>query len=150
MIYFTIYELTKSCTAERLGIDNTPNEDVLFNLEQLVRNVLDPLRIKYGQPIIVCSGYRCLKLNMAVGGAWNSQHIKGQAADIYCANRSPVINRLLACVLISENIPFDQLILEKVDEMGYPQWLHVSYSPNPRREILLFDGKKYKKVENLC
>ena len=150
MIYFTIDELTKSCTAERLGIDNTPDACIRLNLERLVKNVLDPLRMKYGQPIIVCSGYRCPELNKAVGGAGNSQHMKGQAADIYCANRSPVINRLLACVLISDNIPFDQLILEKVDELGFPQWLHVSYSPNPRREILLFDGKKYKKVENLC
>lgn len=149
MIYFTIDELTKSCTAERLRINNTPNECIKFNLEQLVKNVLDPLRIKYGQPIIVGSGYRCPLLNKAVGGAKNSQHVKGQAADIYCANRSPLINRLLACVLISENIPFDQLILEKVDEMGYPQWLHVSYSPNPRREIWLYDGKKYQKVENI-
>lgn len=149
MIYFTIDELTKSCTAERLGIDNIPDERIKFNLEQLVINVLDPLRMKYGQPIIVGSGYRCPELNKAVGGAGNSQHMKGQAADIYCANRSPVINRLLACVLIYEKIPFDQLILEKVDENGCPQWLHVSYSPNPRREILLYDGKKYKKVENI-
>lgn len=149
MIYFTIDELTKSCTAERLGIDNTPDERIKFNLEQLVTNVLDPLRMKYGQPIIVGSGYRCSKLNNAVGGAGNSQHIKGQAADIYCVSRSPIINRMLAVILIAEKIPFDQLILEKVDDFGLPQWIHVSYSPNPRREILLFDGKKYQKVEKI-
>lgn len=149
MIYFTIDELTKSCTAERLGIENTPSEEVLFNLEQLVKNVLDPLRQKADKPILVCSGYRCVELNKAVGGAVNSQHMKGQAADIKCWGNSVILNKMLACILVSENIPFDQLILERVDEMGYPQWLHVSYSPNPRREILLFDGKKYKKVENL-
>lgn len=149
MIYFTIDELTKSCTAERLGIDNTPGWNELFNIEQLVTNVLDPLRIKYGMPIIVSSGYRCAELNKVVGGAGNSQHIKGQAADIYCVNRSPVMNRMLACILIYDNIPFDQLILEKVDENGCPQWLHVSYSSNPRREILLFDGIKYQKVEKI-
>lgn len=149
MIYFTIDELTRSFTAERLGIDNTPDERIKFNLEQLVKNVLDPLRMKYGQPIIVGSGYRCPELNKAVGGAGNSQHMKGQAADIYCVNCSEVMNRLLACIMISEQLPFDQLILEKVDKNGYPQWLHVSYSPNPRREILLFDGKKYQKVEKI-
>lgn len=149
MIYFTIDELTKSCTAERLGIDNTPDERIKFNLEQLVRNVLDPLRQKLGFPIIVCSGYRCPELNKAVGGAGNSQHMKGQAADIKYWSGSPYMNRMLACILISENIPFDQLILEKVDEEGFPQWIHVSYSPNPRSEILLFDGKKYQKVEKI-
>lgn len=149
MIYFTIDELTKSCTAERLGIDNTPNECIKFNLEQLVKNVLDPLRMKYGQPIIVCSGYRCAELNKVVGGAGNSQHMKGQAVDIKSLSYSRYMNKMLAVILIAEKIPFDQLILEKVDNKGLPQWLHVSYSPNPRREILLFDGKKYQKVEKI-
>ena len=66
---FTVNELCKSKTATRKGIDNTPTSKVKENLEKLIKNVLQPLRDKFGEPIIVDSGYRCPKLNTAVGGA---------------------------------------------------------------------------------
>ena len=82
MKYFTIKELCKSSTAVQKRIDNTPNSEIVNNLKQLVDQVLDPLRKRYGKPIKVNSGYRCEQLNKAVKGAANSQHIKGLAADI--------------------------------------------------------------------
>ena len=79
---FSMKELAKSSTAEKLGIDNTPTPEASAQLSNLVTHVLDPLREMYGKPITVNSGYRCPKLNDAVGGAKNSQHMRGEAADI--------------------------------------------------------------------
>jgi len=72
MKYFTIKELTTSSTATRLKIDNTPTEEVVNNLESLVNNILDKIREAYGKPITVNSGYRCPKLNTAIGGSKTS------------------------------------------------------------------------------
>ena len=80
--YFTIQELSKSATAERLAIDNTPPRAARQMLTILVEQLLDPIRRRYGAPIIVTSGYRCPALNTAVGGVANSHHIVGCAADI--------------------------------------------------------------------
>ena len=101
------------------------------NVEALVENVLDPLRERYGKPIVVNSGYRCPKHNKEVGGATNSQHIKGEAADIRpttnCTIAAPhsqgenYTNELkLLRLLIIESRKFDQLII-------YPTFLHVSW-----------------------
>lgn len=88
-------ELTKSETAMRRKIDNTPTEAVKKNLTALVDKVLDPLREAWGQPIIVSSGYRCPKLNRAVGGVASSQHTLGQAADIHTVSDKPSENKKL-------------------------------------------------------
>ena len=82
MKYFTLKEMTKSDTAIRRRISNVPNEQEKQNIYQLVEKILDPLREAYGKPIIVSSGFRCEKLNTAVGGSKTSQHKTGQAADI--------------------------------------------------------------------
>ena len=127
MKYFTLSELTKSATARRLGIDNEADADVRANITALVDNVLDPLRTKWGMPIIVTSGYRCPKLNSAVGGAVNSQHTKGEAADIRTVSDTPADNmRLLRC-LLNSGIVFDQVICEYPDAQGRPDWIHVSF-----------------------
>ena len=127
MKYFTLSELTKSATARRLGIDNEADADVRANITALVDNVLDPLRTKWGMPIIVTSGYRCPKLNAAVGGAANSQHTKGMAADIRTVSDTPADNmRLLRC-LLNSGIVFDQVICEYPDAQGRPDWIHVSF-----------------------
>ena len=131
MKYFTFDELTKSATAKRKGIDNTPNEDVRANLEALVDNILDPLREAYGKPIIVTSGYRCERLNKAVGGASTSQHAKGEASDIRSVSDKPADNKKLFDLIVSLGLPFDQLI----NEFSY-DWIHVSYSPRHRRQKL--------------
>ena len=80
--FFTLEEFTRSTTAKRLKIDNTPDDVVIRNIQYGVQMVLDPLRRKLQAPIIITSGYRCAKLNKAVGGVANSWHTKGNAADL--------------------------------------------------------------------
>lgn len=131
MKYFSINELSKSATAKRHGIDNTPPPEVVANMKLLIEKVLDPLRSAWGAPIIVDSGYRCPRLNKIVKGAANSQHLLGQAADIHTVSDTVYSNRRLFELIQSLKLPFDQLI----DEYGY-NWIHVSYSPRNRRKIL--------------
>lgn len=119
MKYFTIAELCKSTTADRLGINNKCNQEHVVNLTALVNNVLDPLREWYGKPITVNSGFRCPTLNKAVKGSATSQHMTGQAADIDTGDRQQ--NKLLF-EYIRKSLPFDQLI----DESNFA-WVHVSF-----------------------
>lgn len=105
MKYFTIKELCKSSTAVQKKINNTPNPDIIKNLELLVEHILDPLREKYGKPIRVNSGYRCLALNNAINGSKTSQHLKGLAADITVG--SPSENKKLFQLIIEMDLPFD-------------------------------------------
>lgn len=119
MKYFTIEELCRSAQADKSGINNSPSQEVQERLETLVDCVLDPLREAWGKPIIVNSGYRCSMLNTIVGGARNSQHLRGEAADITTGTREG--NRWIFDY-IKNNLPYDQLI----DEYDY-RWVHVSY-----------------------
>lgn len=80
--FFTLEEFTRSSTAKRLKIDNSPNDDIIRNIQYGVQMVLDPLRRILQTPITITSGYRCQELNKAVGGVANSWHTKGNAADI--------------------------------------------------------------------
>lgn len=80
--FFTLEEFTRSSTAKRLKIDNTPSDEVVRNIQYGVQMVLDPLRRIIQTPIIITSGYRCAALNKAVGGVTNSWHTKGNAADL--------------------------------------------------------------------
>lgn len=132
MKYFTLQELTASATAKRKGIDNTPDAKVKANLSELVANVLDPLREAWGKPIVVTSGYRCTKLNKAVGGSSRSQHCKGEAVDIRTLSDRRWENQQLFNLIRKLKLPYDQLI----DEYNY-DWIHVSYhSGANRRQIL--------------
>ena len=129
MKHFTINELTRSATAQRLGIDNTPPAEALAHLEALVEHVLDPLREVWGGPIHVNSGYRCRALNKAVGGAAGSQHMRGEAADITVGSR--LDNARLYRLLQQLDLPVDQAINERDFA-----WIHVSYGPRHRCEYL--------------
>ena len=111
MKFFTIAELCKSTTADRLGINNRCRQEHVTALTALVDNVLDPLRTWWGKPITVNSGYRCPELNAAVKGSKTSQHMSGQAADIDTGDRQQ--NKLLF-EHIRKNLPFDQLIDEAI------------------------------------
>lgn len=106
---FTLAEFTRSATATRKNIDNTPSPAVIENLKALCTNVLEPLRAKVGKPVRVTSGYRSSKLNKLVGGSRNSQHIFGLAADIYVDGMT---TEELFQFIIDNEIPFDQLIQE--------------------------------------
>ena len=133
MKYFIIEELTDSAVARQLHIDNTPDKMCIQNLQALVEHVLDPAREALGKPIRVNSGYRCPRLNKCVGGVDNSQHIKGEAADIDTGH--PAENKRLFEILLK--LPFDQLIWERGNKQG-PAWIHVSYKRNGenRKEVL--------------
>ena len=135
MRYFTISELIHSDTAIKRGLWNGANLEVEENLRSLVEQVLDPLREAYGKPIRVTSGYRCPQLNRLVGGSPNSQHMRGEAADIVAKN--PEDNALLG-KLIEQLGNFDQLIYEQCDKQGNPRWIHVSWKRNGwnRKQIL--------------
>lgn len=132
MKYFTINELCKSSTAAKKGIANVPSAEERANLEALVANVLDPLREAWGKPIVVNSGFRCERLNNAVGGAAGSQHKTGEAADIEAVTRDPAENRRLFELIRKLGLPFDQLI----NEFGY-NWVHISFSRSRRRGQVL-------------
>jgi len=127
MKYFTISEMLKSDTALKMRIWNGATKEHEENLRALIENVLDPLRERYGHPIYVSSGYRCPKLNKAVNGAINSQHMRGEAADIYAMGGE----NLKLAQMIEEAGNFDQMILEEVGPNDLnPKWIHVSYKRN--------------------
>jgi zinc D-Ala-D-Ala carboxypeptidase len=130
MKYFTIAEFVRSETADRRAIDNRLPKELLPNVQELVNNVLDPLREAYGKPITVTSGFRCPALNKAVGGSATSQHMSGQAADITAGSREE--NRRLFYLVQELGLPFDQLI----DEKNY-SWIHVSYRVGINRNQVL-------------
>ena len=145
--HFTLEEFVRSRKAQARGIKNEPPEEAVGWMKKLCQQVLEPVRLAWGQPIFVTSGYRSPALNCAVGGARNSQHCLGQAADIV-ADLS-LLNYDLGRLIIQLSLPFDQLIFEGcyVEYVaGRPQhccrWIHVSYGPRNRRQII------YNKLKN--
>lgn len=132
MKYFTMGEMMRSTTADAHGIDNRCDRNAADSLKNLIEQVLDPLREWYGKPITVNSGYRSPQLNRLVGGAANSQHVKGEAADITAGSKEE--NRRLF-EYIRANLPFDQLINENDFS-----WVHVS---------LKIEGKNREQVLKL-
>lgn len=140
--HFSLPEFVVSQTAIRKGIDNTPPSQAIINLQQLCIHVLEPIRKELGV-VNVSSGYRCPKLNKAIGGAATSQHTEGKAADITISGKS--VAEVFDHVRNSD-IEFDQMINEFDGA-----WLHISFNlGNNRRECLLakkIDGKTvYEKV----
>lgn len=116
--HFTINELTRSATARRFGIDNTPPQWAISNLSRLIDTVLDPARELLDAPIYVNSGYRCEKLNKAVGGVPRSYHLAGRAADLTTGTIEG--NRRLYQIL--KTLPHTELIWERGGT-----WIHVAY-----------------------
>lgn len=138
--YFKLEEFEYSDTAKTKGINNSIPQDLIPNVVRLHDNILYPLRKLVGHPINITSGYRCAELNKAVGGALNSQHANGQAADIQVTGQSntAVFN------WIRKNCDFDQLILENVNGV---EWVHVSYNfGKNRKQCLSYDGRSYKSI----
>lgn len=133
MKHFTIKELCSSVRAEELGLQNNPTPEACDNLIALTKNVLDPAREALGRAIHVNSGYRCTRLNSAVGGVETSQHTKGEAADIELGGKTPAENKELYDWIVA-NCEFDQVI----NEYNF-SWVHVSYrrgnNRNQQRKI---------------
>lgn len=122
-MHFTIEEMYTSATAKAKGIDNKPNVQQMINLVYLCAYVLEPLRVAMNEPIKIGSGFRCQKLNKAVGGVYNSQHLKGQAADL-CID-GDIEKGKKWFNYIKDHLPFDQLIMEHNSKGSY--WVHVSF-----------------------
>ena len=124
---FSLEELVFSITANNHGINNTPSQEATANLKRLAVEVLQPIRDAWGAPVKISSGYRCPKLNTAVGGVKNSQHITGQAADIQALN--PADNgKLFKCIkklIENKRINVGQCIWE-YGTRTCPKWVHVS------------------------
>ena len=125
---FTLQEFCKSSAAKKHGLNNVPNAEQISNLQALCDNVLQPLRDGLGEPVIINSGFRCPALNIITGGVKNSQHMKGEAADINVKGSKKYARKIIAYIL--ENLVFDQLILER---QGKAIWVHVSYSTKNNR-----------------
>ena len=119
---FSLNELIKSDAAVRLDINNVPSSQVIDNLQDLVTNILQPLRDKFG-PIVVTSGYRSQALNKAIGGSTTSDHCLGYAADF----EASIDNRELA-IYIRDNMSFTQLISEFYDGRPDSGWVHCSHN----------------------
>lgn len=126
--HFTLDEFTFSQTAVRNGLDNTPSPAVIANLQNLCNNLLEPLRERVG-PIRITSGYRSSLVNSRVGGAANSQHLYGEAADIVVPGMSVYD---VAC-LVRDEFNYDQVIQE------FGRWTHVSLRmlPSQNRKMPL-------------
>lgn len=135
--HFTLEELTRSDTATRLGLDNTPSAKQLDHAKNYLVPGLEEVRLLLGTPILISSGFRSTNLNIAVpGSSRTSQHCKFEAADF----TSPTFGSVLevAKKIIASNVKFDQLIYE------YGAWVHLSFSKVPRRNVLSkYKGTKY-------
>ena len=139
--YFTIEELSKSDRATLKGLDNNPPQDIKKKLLSLIINCLDPIREIYGKPIAVTSGYRSDELNKDLKGEDDSQHTKGEAADLVPGSGGNLKDLYRAIIKFGN---FDQFILEK------NTWAHVSWTADRplRRQILYYDGRVYTDVTN--
>lgn len=122
---FTYEELIKSPTANRLKINNTPNSQQYKQLKKLAIDILQPIRDKFGEPLIVTSGFRCEKLNKAVGGSKTSQHCKGEAADIHTVSDTIKDNKKLFDLVLDMIKKGEITVGQLIDEYNY-NWVHVS------------------------
>lgn len=135
--HFTLEEMEASDTARRLGICNKAPSGVVKNLGYLSNNLLEPLRTLLGKAIYISSGYRCERLNKAVGGSATSQHRYGQAVDIQVFGLSP---KSLYTIIKNSKLQYDQLILEKTKNA---EWVHVSFCKHNRNQNLIYINGKY-------
>ena len=117
--HFSYDEMTRSQTAERNSIDNTPSNEQVDNLVALCENILESIRVHYKKPVTVTSGFRCLELNRKIGSTDRSQHTKGEAAD-FVVNGSPTVTEVWRWIIDSD-LDFDQVIQE------FGRWIHVSF-----------------------
>lgn len=128
---FSLDEFTFSQTASRVGIDNTPTEEVLENLKHTAEN-MEKVRKILGYPILISSGYRSPALNRTIGGAKNSQHMQGEAVDFTCPKFGTP--RQIIIKLQEYDLPFHQLILE------YDRWVHISFTKGSSKKQVLVIG----------
>jgi hypothetical protein len=133
--HLSLAEVSRSETAKRKGINNTPSGEHLENFKKLAENIFEPIREHFGVPIHISSGYRSKELNAAVGGSASSQHCQGEAIDIDMDGTS--ITNAEIFNYIKDNLNFDQMIWEFGNDTN-PDWVHVSYESTgkQRKQIL--------------
>ena len=131
--HLDLSEVIRSESAKRNGISNMPTPEHIANFMLLAEKIFEPIREHFNVPIRISSGYRSKELNAKIGGSATSQHCKGQAIDIDM-DETLIFNKQIFDY-IKDNLPFDQLIWEFGNEDN-PDWVHVSYVPNGRKQIL--------------
>ena len=137
---FSLEEMERSQTAQRMGIKNKAGSGEIKNLTDLCYNVLEPCRAKFDKPIRISSGYRSEELCVAIGSKKTSQHALGMAVDMEIPSES----NLKVALWLQNNVDFDQLILEYYTGEANSGWIHVSFHEgNNRKQVLTFDGKSY-------
>lgn len=164
--HFILREFTKSISALENGIDNTPADNAIKNLEALCKNVLEPIRQYFNCPVIITSGFRSKKLNERIGGSKYSQHLKGEASDFIVKGvKTSDVFAFLTNIkkwtsgqihteyskdhekwLTSKSILFDQVIYEK---RGKSEWIHISHKRNRREKLIatIENGKpNYRRI----
>ena len=136
---FSLAEMTRSDTALRLDLPNTPSQEQITNMQELAFNVLQKVRDHFAKGVKVNSGFRHPDVNAKVGGSKTSDHCKGMAADIEIPG---VANADLAQWIV-DNCDFRQVILEFYT-IGIPDsgWVHVSYNPDDNKKQTLTATKK--------
>jgi len=128
---FTLSELTRSGTALRKGIENSPTDKHLIDIQLMITNLIQPIRDEIG-PIRVTSGYRSPRLNRSIGGSRKSQHCKGQALDLQFWQDGRMINEKIYDFVINSELKFDQMI----NEFDF-SWIHLSYNHKHNRGVIL-------------
>jgi hypothetical protein len=131
--HLNLSELTRSDSAKRNGIDNNPTAEHLENFKLLAEKVFEPIRLHFGVPIHISSGYRSEALNKFIKGSSSSQHCKGQAIDIDMDGSSSGVTNADIYNFIKDNLNFDQLIWEFGTDKN-PDWVHVSYTKDKNRK----------------
>ena len=135
--HLSLAEVSRSETAKRKGINNTPSGEHLENFKKLAENIFEPIREHFAVPIHISSGYRSKELNAAIGGSLTSQHCSGEAIDIDMDGSASGVSNADVFKYIKDNLEFDQLIWEFGTDKN-PDWVHVSYetSGKQRKQIL--------------
>lgn len=138
--HISLAEATKSQTAIRNGIDNTPGEAELEAMKLVAAACFEPIRDHFGVALNVSSFFRSVALNTAIGGSKTSQHCKGEAIDIDADGNEKVTNKQIF-EWAKANLKFDQLINEYPDKEGNPSWVHISFSKHGNRNQVLTINK---------
>lgn len=134
--YVSLAEVTRSDTAKRKGIDNSPTEEHLENLKVICEEVFDKVREYFGVPIFISSGYRSAALNKAIGGSATSDHNNGRALDLDQDGHGNGVTNMDVFNYIKSNLEFDQLIYEFGTDKN-PDWVHVGYRKGANRKQIL-------------
>ena len=143
---FTLKELTRSNTALRLGIDNSPTKEGIYKLRLLATELLQPIRERLSAPLRITSGYRSPQLSEAIGSSSNSQHCRYEAVDLQFVKRGRMDNLMIYQAIIDLDLDFDQMILEFGNATEYidpthPDWVHISWKVTDNRKQVLIAYK---------